>query len=426
MGESGYTRIARVKYRPFTWTRAATLLAMVGCDPERIPARRRYVPAPDVITDDASSPVGGLCTRRGAASVEIAPGTGRTRASIAWSGLHYGVAWQEATAEGTSAWFARVHGVEGPQGLVTRITHPGLHVGYPTVLWNGANWSVIYDAAWGEADGDVYQARIDARGAMVSDPFRMTRGARDDINASMAPGEQGFGMAWIAREEGGRRHVLYGMSLNRWDAPRGLAVRMLDTQLTLGAPTVTWTGAEWALTCVSARGEVKAVDFLRLSPEGLPRGVLKHISPERIGGVELENRHAVAWDGHALGVVWSELREGATQVFFRAVSARGNPLTADVRVSEGAMAASEPALVAISEGLFALAMRVEREGMSRVWVRTVRVDGSFQPTQVELQGADGRAGAPSLVYDGTGLGVVTVSPRALSFHRVALAPCVAP
>jgi hypothetical protein len=71
-------------------------------------------------------------------------------------------------------------------------------------------------------------------------------------------------------------------------------------------------------------------------------------------------------------------------------------------------------------------MRVERDGLSRVWVRTVDATGAMQQGRVELQGADGQAGTPALAYDGEALGVVTTSRRAVAFHRVAVGRCVAP
>jgi hypothetical protein len=400
------------------------LALAMGCEPEALPRRRRYVLAPEVdaALADATVPTG-LCPRRATRGLDLAVAPGCTRAAVAWNGSHYGVAWQQATPRGTAVWFARVQPTGDRAGAAVQVSADGFRVGYPAVVWNGANWSVLFDAAWGAGEGDVQQARVDVRGAVVSAPWRMTRGPRDDIAAAIGGSGQGFGLAWVAREDAGRRHVLYGMSLDRWDAPRGQAVRLIDTGLTLAAPTVTWTGEEWAFTAVSGRGETRAVEFMRLSPEGQPRGVLRHVSPERIGGVELDGRHAIAWDGRAFGLAWSELRDGAQRVFVRRVSARGNPFGGDFTASEGAASAHEPALVTVAPGVFALAFRVERDGGARVSVRTVDVEGGRLSPVSELQGPDGSAGAPAMAFDGHGVGVATVSPRGVAFHRVEFGPC---
>jgi hypothetical protein len=282
---------------------------------------------------------------------------------------------------------------------------------------------VLFDGGFGATVGDVYQARVDVRGGTTGIPWRMLRGPREDYEPALRSSGDGFGFTWIAREERGRRSILYGQALNRWSAPTGLAVRLIDTTLLLNAPRVTWTGAEWVFTCLSAQGEAMAVDFMRLDTRSKPHGVLQHISPDRIGGTETENRYDVAWDGDALGVVWSELREGASQVFFRRVSERGNALGPDARVSPSNVSAAEPALVPLGMGLFAVAMRVDREGVSRVWVQTIDGEGVAQRSHVELQGSDGMASSPSLLYDGQALVVATVSARGISMHRLGLAPC---
>ncbi len=412
--------------------RAAALLfalGLGGCEREEAPRRRRYglPPEVDAARDerDAGAPEG-LCVLRGTTGVDLSVGEGRASASVAWSGSQFGVAWREQAGDDASVWFVRASTAGEATSAPVRLTDRGFTPGAPTALWNGANWSVVFAGSWRGADGDLYQARVDIRGVAVSAPWRMTRNARDDSAPFMASNGQGFALAWIAREPDGRRHVLYGQSLNRWGAPQGAAVRLVDTAATLSAPRVTWSGEDWAFTCVSAGREVNAVDFLRLAPGGLPRGLLQHVTPTGVGGVEAEGRYAIAWEGRSYGVVWSELRDGATQVFFRRVSARGNPLGADVLVSEGAAAASEPALVTLSHGVMALAMRVDREGTSRVWVRAVHADGTFQPGHVELQGADGTATSPSMAFDGAGLGVATVGRRGVTFHRVQVGPCAEP
>lgn len=402
-------------------------LAGAGCERERLPPRRRYVlppevdaEAPDVVVPDR------LCALRATAGEDLSVGAGHTRAAVTWNGIHYGVAWLRDDGGDRAVGFVRVAPPGRRLGVPARVTERGFVPGAPAVLWNGASWSVFFDGGFGDARGDIYQSRVDGRGNAVGAPWRMTRGQRDDVEPAIAARAQGFVLSWIAREEHGRRSVLYGQLLDRWDAPRSMAVRLLDTNATLASTKVVWADSQSVFTCLSSRAEVQAVDFVRLDERGLPTGALRHVSPDRLGGVEVVSRYDVAWGGGSLGVVWSELREGATQVFFRAVTARGNALGGDVMVSADAPSAVEPTIARVADGVFAVAMRVERDGLSRVWVRTVDATGAMQQGRVELQGADGQAGTPALAYDGEALGVVTTSRRAVAFHRVAVGRCVAP
>ena len=58
--------------------------------------------------------------------------------------------------------------------------------------------------------------------------------------------------------------MLYGQLLDRWDAPRSMAVRLLDTNATLASTKVVWADSQSVFTCLSSRAEVQAVDFVRL------------------------------------------------------------------------------------------------------------------------------------------------------------------
>lgn len=431
MAAVGYTRSRAAGPRRWGLERSlawALAWALASCEREPARPRRRYVTAPEVdAAAPADAPAGRLCALRATPAEDVAVGAGVARVSVAWGAGSYGVAWREAVAGDAWVAFARVSAAGALDGGPARVTERGFRAGAPSVAWNGAGWSVVFDGAYGEGAAEVYQARVDPRGRVAAAPWRMTRSPRDDVAPAFASNGRGFALAWVGREGG--RHVLYGQVLDRWDAPVGLAVRLLDTSLTLAAPAVTWSGQEWAFTCVSARRdrEVLAVDFARLDATGAPRGARQHASPDRIGGVDTDGRYAIAWDGAAYGVAWSELREGATRVFARRVSARGNALGGDVRASdEGAASASEPALARVADGVLAVAMRVERDGLPRVWVRTLDAAGNLQRGHVELQGADGLAGAPAMAFDGEALGVATATARGVAFHRVTVGPCVTP
>lgn len=421
-----YTRpVLRLSAR--CWALGAVLVA--ACEPDRPPARRPYVLPPEIVDagpDDARVRER-LCALRATPSMDLSVGSGHGRAALAWSGTTFGVAWMQVENNDARLGFVRVSPTGERLGAPSRVTDRGFRPSSPALFWNGVSWSLLFEGGYRAERGDLYQTRVDARGNPVGTPWRMTRGDRDDSEPGIVARPQGgLGLTWIGREAHGGRTVLYGQLLDRFDAPRSLAVRMLDTSLTLTAPKVTWADGQWVFTCLSSRGEVMAVDFSRLDDRGLPTGSLRHASPDRIGGVDTAARYDIAWGGSSFGVVWSELREGATQVYFRNVSARGNALGEDVCVSEGAPTASEPTIVRVRDGVFAVAMRVERDGIPRVWVRTVDAGGTFQRGRVELQGADGSAALPVAMPIDDDLAVVTSSVRGVAFHRVNLGPCVSP
>jgi hypothetical protein len=399
-------------------------LVLTACTRDPPPRRRPYVEAPPVadVPTDAMT-VARVCALRAAPPEDLSVGEGRADVTLAWNGAHFGAAWVEPIDDERVVMFVRVSPEGRRMGSPLRVSERGFKAARPSLAWNGVSWSLVFEGGI-RTMGDIYQARVDARGSAVGRPWRMTRGDREDTEPVFVNTGQGFGLAWISREFDGR-YTLYGEVLNRWDAPLAPPTPLLNTSVTLSATRLLWTGQAWALSALSSRrNEVLAVSFTRMEADGTPRGILKHPTPDRIGSVDTSRRYDLAWDGVSFGAAWSELRDGANRVYFRRVTPRGNFTGDEIEVSHGASNADEPALTRAREGLFVLALRVvEPDGSSRVWVRTIDPSDRVQEAQVELQAADGHAGAPALVSSNGALGVAAIDRRGLTFHLVSLGSC---
>lgn len=407
---------------------AAAGLALVACEREAPPGvfHRPYVLAPEVPDAagvDATTPGLPRCALRAGAPEDLALGADIGVPRLAWNGSHFAVVWPETIDEEDAIRFVRVSARGQRMGVPLRVSERRFQARSPSLTWNGDSWSVVF-AGGIRATGDLYQARVDARGSAVGRPWRMTRGDRHDLEPVFVSTGRGFALAWTSVEPDGR-WSLYGEVLNRWDAPIAPPTQLLNTSVRLLAPQLLYTGQAWAVTAITARREVFAVDMARMEPTGLLRGGVTRISNERIGGIDTTQRYAVAWDGHAFAVVWSELRDGTPQLFFRKVTTRGNPLepTLALRVDEDQ--AENPSLAALEDGAFVLAEQVVREGFPRIRVRVIGADLTLNDEGVELRGVDGAAQNPTVVWNGETLGLVTRSERGVAFHRVILGPCAA-
>jgi len=143
----------------------------------------------------------------------------------------------------------------------------------------------------------------------------------------------------------------------------------------------------------------------------------------RIGDVSAERRFAIAWNGQRYGLAWSELRDGQRRLYFRWVSARGNPLSAARELGVEGEVSTSPALAAVGDGTLLLAWESEREGDRRVAVSLLDEEGNPQREPVTLRGVEGIATQPALAVSADAVGVATRSRRGISFHRVTLGNC---
>lgn len=361
------------------------------------------------------------CALRSDAPSEVSHGANPGRLRAAWNGEHWGVVWSEVIDDEPAVFFARIDADGRRPRPPLRVSERRTHASAPAVCWNRTAWSVFFTGGVREV-GDVYQARVTGRGSAVGRPWRMTRGPRLDLDPAVVATESTIGLAWVAQEEGGR-WSLYGEVLDRWDRPTMPATMLRNSSLALGPTELVWTGQEWGTAYVTSGREVLGVELARMDRAGLAHGSVQRVTSGRIGDVSADRRFAIAWNGERYGVAWSELRDGERQLFFRWVSARGNPLSEPRHVGLEHDTASAPALAPAGDGDLVLAWESEREGDRRVAVTVLDADGTPQREPITLRGVEGTAAAPALAPSADAVGVVTRSTRGISFHRVTVGRC---
>lgn len=402
--------------------RALALLLAAGCEPTRAPSPPQQPPPaiePDVpsVVDESRR-----CALRAAPPEVLVEGAEIGGVAVAWNGTHFGIAWGDRIDGERAVRFVRVRADGSRLGSPLRVSELHTEAESPSLTWNGTSWVVVWSGGLRDV-GDIFQGRVDPRGSAAGRPWRMTRGeARRDLEPRILSTGQGFGLAWVARESSGR-WSLYGQALDRFDAPRAFPARLLDTSVSLGETTLVWTGTHWGVAALASRREVLAVDFARMDPRGFAHGTITRLTAPAIGGVDPRGRYALVWDGARYAVAWSEVRDGASHVYFRHADARGRLDETQIDLRDDAESAEAPALEGIGDGVVVAAWQVSRDGRTRLRVKTLSGDGRAQEDPVEIQDHDGRAGRPYLAAGGDALAVVSATSRALTFHRVALGPC---
>ncbi|MBK8693071.1 MAG: hypothetical protein IPN17_12445 [Deltaproteobacteria bacterium] len=396
----------------------AVALLLAGCESPPPPRRRPHVEPPDVPVVDGGTR---RCALRSDAPGEVSRGADPGRMRIAWNGEHWAVVWSETIDNEPAVFFARIDADGSRPRPPLRVSERRTYASAPAVCWNQTAWSVFFTGGLREV-GDLYQARVTSRGSAVGRPWRMTRGERLDIDPAVATTGTTTGLVWSAREAD-QRWSVYGKVLDRWDRPSAPLTLMRNSSLALGPAELIWTGQEWAAAYVTAGQEVFGVELARLDGIGQLRGSVRRMTDARIGDVSAERRFAIAWNGQRYGLAWSELRDGQRRLYFRWVSARGNPLSDARELGVEGEVATSPALAAVGDGTLLLAWESEREGDRRVAVSLLDEEGNPQREPVTLRGVEGIATQPALAVSADAVGVATRSRRGISFHRVTLGNC---
>lgn len=400
---------------------ACVVALALGCErPAPRAAAEPPAPLPDVQAPrvDPSR----RCALRAAPPTPVAAVESLAGASIAWSGSHFGIAWGDSADGERVIRFARVAASGALLGSPLRISETHTQAVDPAITWNGTGWVIVWSGGLREPE-DIYQGRVDARGSSAGRPWRMTRAPdRTDLQPRIESTGQGFGLAWVARTSA-RRSRLYVQALDAFDAPRAVPAVLLETAVGLSEPQLVWTGTQWGVSALGLQREVLRIELARMDARGYTLGSLTRVTPSPIGGIDARARYGITWDGARFVIVWSEVTEGASHVFLRRATARGNPEGDAIDLREPGESAETPAVAALGEGSVAVAWLVSQEGRARLRVRAIDRGGRLQQGHVELQDHDGTVGQPILALAGGTLALLSASARSLTLHRVAIGPC---
>jgi hypothetical protein len=192
--------------------------------------------------------------------IRLSDGGGTARAPfLAWSGAEYGVAWQDRDGLGQiQIFFTRVSaaGVEvGGENAITMTSTPSRKA---SLAWTGSGYGVAY----AEGSGDsrhVLLARLDASGGLVGSPEQVTdaQAASGDRPIVAWTGDE-YGLVWRDTRDG--NDEVYFARVDAAGDEIGAEMRLTDSGADSVTPTLGWTGTEYGL----AWSENPEVRFARL------------------------------------------------------------------------------------------------------------------------------------------------------------------
>jgi len=343
--------------------------------------------------------------------------------SVAWNGGEWGLAWSEEVAGIPTVYFARV-GPDGTRrGGATRVSETGYRGNSPDLLWTGDRWAYVFSGGASRTD-EIWFALLDAHGALVSRPHRITGRDRSDYAPSLASDGRNLIVTWAARWEEHRWGV-FAMRLDRWGSQLELPLLLSERRERVSTPSALWNGFAWAAAWLVSRNEAIGVDMSRFEARlETTRGPARRVTPGPLGGSDVSGRYNFAWDGSRYGLVWDEVRDGAPHVFFDTVSRVLNPTRHEVMLSAPGDPASAPAIVTLAPNAFMVAWETEVSEQRHVQIATIDAEGRRLGDPIEVQNHDGRASLPALALADDVAGLVTLGMNGIMFHRVMLGPCL--
>ncbi len=219
----------------------------------------------------------------------------------------------------------------------------------PSLAWNGTGFGVAWQD---DRDGQmgIYFALLDAQGRLPGDDFRISDVAGVGVTPSLVWTGDGYGVAWEDERDGFEQSEIYFRLLNERGAPAGDELRITNAAGISYWPSLTWNGT-------------------------------------------------------GFGLVWSDTGDSEGDIYFASISATGERLAENLRVTTSPGASYVPALITSGNG-YALAYNDDSldENFENYFVR-LSADGSKLGTETRLATTEPFSQLPRIAATSAGYAV---------------------
>ncbi len=321
--------------------------------------------------------------------------------AVAWTGTEMGVAWYSrrgALAPAGIA-FARVSAAGTVALAGMRIVEDSGSLEAPSLAWSGSEFGLAFQD---DRDGndEIYFARVSASGTVTGAEVRVTDDPARSGDPSMVWTGSEYAVAWIDL-----RHTADEVFLARLepDGTRiGTDARLTDMPSASTHPALVWTGSQLAVAWqdnIDTHDANHEIYFMRVAPDGTPAGGALRVTVDPVDSIH----PSLAWTGSEFGLTWFDMRDGTWELYLARISAGGEKLGGDVRLTDAPMDTSIlwPAPIGWTGSRYATAWTDLRDGNNEIYFALASADGLKLGGDVRLTDDPGGSYAPGMAWTGS-------------------------
>jgi len=254
---------------------------------------------------------------------------------VVWTGAEYGVAWSDSRAGGRKVYFGRLDASGGKIGVDLPLA--GAVADEVRLVWNGFEYAV----AWVGAASEIHFTRVDASGVEIGNEGVLTQSAGTAGFPSLVWTGSEYGLVWHAEDAGGMDQIHFAR-IDLTGNVIGGDVTVTSGPVNSRQPSLVWTGAEYGVAWNEGAGgaNAKTIYLSRLDSSGATLGSIVAVTAAPTGS----RRPSLAWTGDEYGVAWRDYRHGNGEIYFARVDATGFKLGSDLRMSTDPANSTSPSL----------------------------------------------------------------------------------
>jgi hypothetical protein len=316
-----------------------------------------------------------------------------------WSGTQFGLVWQDkrdGAAMSGEIYFAALdkNGVRlNPQDVrITQSTGVDTH---PALAWNGTRYGLVY-ANNSVGNYELYFQLLEASGLPVGGPVRITTAVNSSDWPDVVWTGTAFAVAWEDERAGVGKEDVYFQKLDANGNKLGTEVRVTTDPARQMAPILKWTGAGFGVAWSDTRFTQREIYFRKLDANGMPVGTETRVTNDAADSAWPD----LAWNGTDWAVVWHDLRDGNSEVYLTRLSAAGQKISADLRLTNAAGFSGYPS-IDWNGFQYGVSWQDDRAGTPAIYFAQVSQTGIKNGPDLKVSSGTGSSSFTTALWNGS-------------------------
>lgn len=327
--------------------------------------------------------------------------------AIAFNGTVYGIVWQDVGFTGNyEIFFTTIEEkyVSIDNSTIIQITNNGTVPTYmPKITAKGNNFGIAWQDRR-DGNSEIYFCEVDATGTKIISDIRVTNNSGYSAAADIVWDGSNYGIAWNDNSDGD-----FDIYFTLLDASGNKIItdhNISNTTVNSSIPDIDFNGTNYGIVWWDSR----------LSPDYQVYFALINSSGSLIGGsdiavssIEYFAAPRIIWNGNDFGIVWSDDRDGNSEVYFNRINSSGIIVGSDIRLTNNTGASVYPNIDSNypSDSQYFISWQDESDGFDDVFYLILNSDGSIYQSELKVTtdnnqgGMSGYGPTTAVSYNGT-------------------------
>ncbi len=299
-----------------------------------------------------------------------------TDPSIAWSGLDFGIAWEDFKITSRRIYFVRLDAYGGRQFVEKTVSASSIgHAKNPKIVWSGSDFGIFWWDSNAGADynftkGSLHYQKISQTGQLIGDNTKLVITLSDEFKPEVVWGNEEYVSVW-ADSRNGQSDIYFLRNDEQGNVLGGEEKRITETSEESTNPAIYWDGLNYGIVwqekvADSSSGHYE-IYYQRLSSVGDKVGNAIRLTTKTSGDSESPK---IVKNGDKFGIVWADYRGSAdktnSEIYFMEIDSDGKILIAEQNVSNSNGLSVEPS-IAVLNGNYHIIYADNRDGNYEIY-----------------------------------------------------------